>query len=394
MLLARLRVTRAAYERIKTVLPAATGLPGGSEDERHREAAGPAAGEPPSCESTAPWSTDTAVVEASPRGDPTVAADDAVRSGTDYGSFEKHRGGEAPRNAGEGTGQTKTEDTGSPSAWQRGERRSPSCGEGAEESEAARTVCRSNGNGSSSGSSRSSSRSKAAASAERESRIVLWALRDAAARVLQEETRSYARRRRARSELGGRRQGTGETNTGNTPEEEGGGGGPESLAGGFNGGFPPAVEGLPWVIAARLPTAVSIGTITSSSTRTATATTARTGTARATTATASSAGRGTKWSSSGRGRTKQSHSSVSNQSPLTAMSAAASPGWRFPHDPGVGIDSPHDDGSYPTGPPSEEEGADGRRPEASRQGGEVGTGTASRSAVRLPLLPAEERKKR
>ena len=396
MLLARFRITRAAYERLKAVnLPVPTDLPGGGETDEHRCCETGPGSEPPSRDdvAAASWSTDAAgpVATISSLNDPAVAADGEVAQrataggggGGGGGGERQHRErGAAPNADVVGTTTTpsaeRTGKTTAPSAWQGGKQCGSFCGDGA-----------------GGGSTRATRSSKAAASARRELRIVLWALRDAAAHVVQEEMRRYARRRRGRSEVGGLCQGTRKTTNRDTPEEIGGS---QSFTGDNDGVFggrypPPSADGLPWVIAARLPTAVTRTTTATSSSRRAA--TARTGTARTTTTT-SSTGVGTMWGSSNGGGgggsscSKQSHSSVSTRSSLTANSAA-SPRWCFPHDP----DKPNDDEFFPPGPggASEEEWAAGMRPKTVEEGG-TNAGPANKAAVRWPLLPAEERKKR
>lgn len=217
-------------------------------------------------------------------------------------------------------------------------------------------------------------------SARRESRIVLWALRDAAARVVQEETRSYARRRQWLSGFG-QWQGTATTDETKEAFHESSTRDDEDI---FNGGYPAVEGGLPWGLATRLSTAVTTATTTTfaSSTR---GTTARTATA-TTTTTASSARRRIQ-----AGRSGQSTASVSNRSPLTVESAVYS-SWRFPPNPDIDIDYP--DGRNAT--PELEWGS-----EATWGSGQPHTQLEQvvrrgfdGLAVRWSLLPSEESKKR
>lgn len=290
----------------------------------------------------------------------------------------------------------------------------------------------------------------AAKSVRRESRIVLWALRDAAARVVQEETRGYARRRRWLSGSG-QRQGVATTDETNvegafhesfTREDEDR----------FDEGYQAADGGLPWGLNARLTTAVTADTsTTASSTR---GTIARTSTAK-TTVSASSARRRTQGGSGGPttredrfdqgykapeeglpwGQTPrmstavtittttasstrattartatggttatassarrgtqggcrgQSTSYVSSRSPIT-LDSAVSPTWRFPCT-STGLGFP-DGGDVATEVEwgSEEAWAGGK---LHTQQAEVVGKIVDRVVARWPLLPSEELKKR
>ena len=288
----------------------------------------------------------------------------------------------------------------------------------------------------------------AAKSVRRESRIVLWALRDAAARVVQEETRGYARRRRW---LSGPRQRQGASteeaniegafHESSTREDEDV----------FDDGYQAVDGGLPWGLNARLSTA---GTATTSpSTSSTRCTTARASTARTTTAgfarrrtqggrsvrntiedrntfdggnqpaegglrsglnarmstalTATTAAssttnastattRTTAAASSARIRTPggsggQSASSVSNRSPTT-VDSAGSPTWHFPNMPGTGLDYLGDCTETPEQDWVSEEAREGGR--LHTQQAEIASRFSDRVVARWPLLHSEEQKKR
>ncbi|CBN74823.1 hypothetical protein Esi_0043_0102 [Ectocarpus siliculosus] len=128
---------------------------------------------------------------------------------------------------------------------------------------------------------RGNNSSEAAQAAEREATIVLWALRDAAARVVQEEMRCFARRKRWLLVGTGQRQ--------REPEEHGDEGRSKSTVGvesptGTGVVYQPEVAGgLPWAIAAGVsPIAPPSASFSSSSARGTTGRTTMAGTPSAT----------------------------------------------------------------------------------------------------------------
>lgn len=234
--------------------------------------------------------------------------------------------------------------------------------------------------------------SKPAKPAELESRIVLWALKDAAACVVQEETRRYARRRRSLSAGFGPQQGTPSTMDSTDMEEEV----DEENEDGYGEGYQPAVGQLPWVIGAPLPT-------TATTTTTRTATTASSSTRVPTTRSTAAAGTATTASSAARRAMGSSRSSDLRPIPVStspatdrfSLSAASvlSPSWQSLRNAGTSYDN-HPDTSTVTelqwSPEVESGDVRSVRAEEKELGGRV----VNEMAAIWPLLPSEERKKR
>lgn len=348
MLLANFRVVRAAYEGLKAVLPKPSNNRAGSEDVHEREP----------MLTSAPFYSDGATLVPT---DARINLSPSQSCGTAYtpvkattvdgieSSFEReiprrNKDGEEPEHHGIPQNQNGVEGT--------------IYADEADNEEACRWYNRG-----------------AAEMARREERIVRWALRDAAARVVQEETRSYARRRRWLSGLE-LRQGTATTDgmgfedafyESSAREDEGR----------FEREYQAEVEGLPWVVGARLSTAVTTTTNTATTKSSTRDTTARTTTA-SMTATASSAIRSRRGGGSG-----QSTSYHSNRSPLT-VDSAVSPTWC--------VDNPDDCNVTPE-PEWGSEGAwEGGRLHTQQE--EVARRRTNGRVERWPLLPSEELKKR
>ncbi|CAN0116143.1 unnamed protein product [Scytosiphon promiscuus] len=287
-------------------------------------------------------------------------------------------------------------------------------GAGKDEAPAERKTCpgaslRTLSGGSQSGASGKGCGAEAVDAARREAEIVVWALRDVAARVLQEEIRLYARRRRALSGSG-KREETGvakaaappaypspavplqrrdgplnsfdasatniatETEEAGHEDEDGHDGGHEGAGGG----------GLPWAIAARLATAdynhhAFPTTATSSS--------------RAAAATGSSARRRTLRNPRSRHNSWASASPTTIRSSLTATSTMST-FWQSPYNASPSGDGVDDSDNDVMRDPDEdlEEWRGGERSRGDEHGRESRAGEGM--AVRWPLLPGEERKKR
>lgn len=352
MLLAHFRVVRAAYEGLKAVLPRTSYHQAGSENVHvHQRKSVPARA--PSYGKYATLLPTDAGVE-SPLSHSCGTAEAALQSTSNGGDMKGHTfesGGE------------KVNQHGIPSSPGGVEDNATHADEAGNEE-----ACRG-----------------AVKSVRRESRIVLWALRDAAARVVQEETRSFARRQRWLSEFG-QRQGTATTD--GTGDEEGF---HESSTredeDRFDGGFQAAEGGLPWVLDARLTTAATTTTTTTTTTASSTrGTTARTATAR-TTATTSTARRRSQGGSTG-----QSTSPVSNRFSLLTVESATSPAWRFPRNPGTGVDDPDGGNVAPELEWDPKEAWESEWLHTQQEG--VVRRCADGVAARWLLLPSEQLKKR
>lgn len=234
--------------------------------------------------------------------------------------------------------------------------------------------------------------SGAAKPAERELRIVLWALRDAAACVVQEETRRYARRRRTLLSAGfGPQEGTAskmgragmeEATDREDEDEDGYGGGYQAEA-----GKPPLKAG------ARVSTTADTTTTTTASSSKRVSTAREITTAGTATATSSAVRRGMGCSgSSDLYPLSVSTLPATDRSPLTAASVF-SPSWQYPHNAGTSLGNYHEN-SATTGlrwsPEVDWEVVRGLSAEEKNLGSRV----VSKMAKKWLLLPSEEHKKR
>lgn len=241
----------------------------------------------------------------------------------------------------------------------------------------------------------------AAKAARREAEIVLWALRDAAAHVLQEEIRLYSRRRRALSGKE-RRGGTAAATTTTTaatpapaeplqaresldsvaalatPNDLHGETGNEDEDGHCEGHEKAEGGSLAWAIAARLSTAETYAAIT----------TAPSSSSVAASTSSSATVRGLS-----RGHSPVSVSPTTNRSSLTATSTIPT-AWRFPNDASAivgGVEDGYNGIRRDPGGASEEGGSGGRVREDDE---EIASRLGNGMAAQWPLLPSEERKKR